>query len=61
MTKALPKIIYVKTEKINDAEYLVADAEAFALVEMGQKVRIGVYQLVETQTAEGIAKLTKTR
>jgi hypothetical protein len=36
----------------------VADADAHRLIEMGQKLKIGVYKLVETKTAEGIAKLT---
>jgi hypothetical protein len=26
---------------------------------MGQKLKLGVYKLIEIQTAEGIAKLTK--
>ena len=53
--KKLPKTLYVKIEKESSTEYFVADAEAAALVEMGQKIRIGVYELVETKTAEGVA------
>ena len=59
MAKALPKTLYVKIEKDSTTEYFVADADAYSLVEMGQKIKIGVYKLIETNVAEGIAKLTK--
>lgn len=56
---ALPKTIYVKTETAEGTKYLVADADAYSLVEMGQKIKLGVYKLVEVHDAEGVAKLTK--
>lgn len=59
MAKKLPATLYVKIEKDSANEYFVADPDAYNLVEMGQKIKIGVYKLVETNTAEGIAKLTK--
>jgi len=61
MVKKLPATIYVKTETNSGTTYLVADADAHSLVTMGEKLKIGVYKLVEIQTAEGIAKLTKVR
>lgn len=59
MSKKLPAMIYVKIDSDIDDEYLVAGVDASRLVEMGQKLKLGVYKLIEIQTAEGIAKLTK--
>ena len=59
MPKALPKKLFVKIEKDSNTEYFIADADAASLVEMGQKIKIGVYQLVEITNAEGVAKLGK--
>ena len=61
MAKALPKTLYVKSEKDGSTEYFVADAEAAALVEMGQRIKIGVYKLVETNEAEGVASFKRAR
>jgi hypothetical protein len=58
MAKALPKKLFVKVEKEGSTEYFVADADAANLIEMGEKIKIGVYQLVEVQTAEGVAKFS---
>lgn len=57
--KKLPNTLYVKIEKDSGTEYFVADDEAAALVEMGQKIKIGVYELVETKTAQGVASFSK--
>jgi len=57
-TKAFPETIYVKTESDSGNVYFVADDDPHSLVEMGEKIKIGIYQLVETQTAEGVAKLS---
>lgn len=51
-----PKTLYVKSEKESSTEYFVADADAASLVEMGQKVKIASYQLIEVTEAEGVAK-----
>lgn len=59
MAKTLPKTLYVKIDKDGSTAYFVADADAYSLVEMGQKIKIGVYKLAETNLAEGVAKLTK--
>jgi hypothetical protein len=59
MTKALPKTLFVKTEKDHGTEYFVADTSAHVLVEMGQRVKIGVYQLVEINNYEGVATKLK--
>lgn len=52
----LPKTIYVKVVKENDnTEYFVADDSVKNLVlEIGDKIKVGVYELVETLQAEGI-------
>lgn len=61
MPKQLPKKMFVKLCKDGSTEYFAADQNAEALVEMGKKVTIGTYQLVETSIAEGVAKLAKRR
>lgn len=59
MAKKLPKTLFVKIEKDGSTEYFVADDEAACLVEMGQKVRIGTYKLIEVDDAIGVAKFSK--
>lgn len=61
MVKRLPTMIYVKMETDDETPYLVADANAYNLVAMGEKLKIGVYKRVEVQVVEGIAKFTKVR
>jgi hypothetical protein len=56
-SKGLPKTLFVKVERDGTTEYFVADANAFNLVEMGEEVKIGVYELSKTVTGKGIAKL----
>lgn len=52
----LPKKLFVKIER-GDSDYFVADTNVVALVQMGEKIKIGVYQLVEITQAEGVAKI----
>lgn len=59
MAKQLPKKLFVKIEKDGSTEYFLADENAAALVEMGEKVKIGTYQLVGVDQAEGVAKFAK--
>jgi hypothetical protein len=54
----LPVTLYVKAEEDGSTQYLVADGDAAALVEMGEKIKIGVYKLVEITTAEGVARFS---
>ena len=53
------KTIYVKIEDDSDGPYYIANKTADNLVEMGETVKIGVYQLVETVQASGAAKFEK--
>jgi len=56
-----PKVLYVKTEKDSAVTYFVADADAASLVEMGEKITVAKYQLVEVGEAEGVATFGKTK
>lgn len=56
-----PKKLFVKVEKTSDAEYFVADSDAYCLIEMGDKTKVAIYQLVEVQVGEAVAKFTKSR
>jgi hypothetical protein len=56
MAKKLPTTLYVKIEKDGTTEYFVADDEMYGLVEKGDRIKIGTYELVETTMAEAIVK-----
>jgi hypothetical protein len=56
-----PKTLFVKTEKDGGTEYFVADANAAGLVEMGDKIAIATYQLLEVRAAEGVASFGNAR
>lgn len=59
--KALPKALYAKiADGGAGPDYILADADMSALVEMGEKVKIGVYKLVGFEEAEGVVS-TKPR
>lgn len=62
MATQLPKTLYVKIESDSSSnEYFVADEDAASLVEMGQTIKIGVYQLVEISVAKGVAEFKKAK
>lgn len=58
MAKKLPKTLYVKLEKDSnsDTSYFVADEDMYGLAEMGERVKIGTYQLIEVTNAEVVLK-----
>lgn len=55
----LPKKIFVKRVRAeNDPTYyLVADESAESMVDIGESVLIGVYELIEFHQAEGVVQL----
>jgi hypothetical protein len=57
----LEKTVYVKVEQGSGggADYLMADTDIDALVNMGEKIKVGIYQLVEIKTVEGVARFSK--
>lgn len=59
MPKQLPKTLFVKIDGEGDEAFYNAADKASHLVEMGQKAKIGTYQLVETSIAEGVASIKK--
>lgn len=56
-----PYKLYVKTEDDGDISYFVADAELLGLVNTGEVTKIGVYQLVETLSAEAVVKTSSNK
>lgn len=56
MAKTFPKILFVKIEKDSDTDYFVADANAHWLVEMGERIPVAQYQLVDVRAAKGVAE-----
>jgi hypothetical protein len=62
MTKQMPKRIFVKImEEDNDGPYFIASEELYGLVEMGDKIKVGTYELVEVSMAEAVVKTEKVR
>jgi phosphoribosylaminoimidazole carboxylase (NCAIR synthetase) len=57
----LPAKLFVKRQTEPETEYFVADESLTALVEMGETITVGTYQLVETVEAEGVAQVKETR
>lgn len=60
-TKKLPKTLYVKIEQSDDTPYFVADEDAYGLAEMGKKIKIGTYTLVEINEAQMLMDLRKSK
>lgn len=61
MAKAFPKKLFVKVEGALGEEYFVADGDVYGLAEMGQKIRIATYQLVEVNIAAVSVEVKKAR
>jgi hypothetical protein len=60
MTKKLPAKIFVKYEEPkNDEPYLVASEKLYGLVDLGDKIKIGTYILVETTEAEMVVSTSR--
>jgi hypothetical protein len=55
--KKLPKQVFVKIDGHAGEEWLNASDKAEGLVEMGQTVRVGRYELVEEADAMGVAQI----
>jgi hypothetical protein len=58
-----PKSLCVKIETDTSAgtEYFVATEDIDGMVEMGEKIPVGVYKLVEIKTVEGVAQVSKKK
>ena len=56
-----PQTLYVKVRKEGDTEWFDAQEDASDLVEMGERVRVGKYQIVEFLDARGIAQFDKPK
>lgn len=59
MPKKLPKTLYVKIHTENNDSWFNADESLNSLVEMSEKIKIGVYKLVEIHEAEGVVSTKK--
>ena len=57
--KKLPKKLFVKIMEDQDAEYFVADTRPELMAEVGEKVRVGVYQMVESIEVAGVVTTRK--
>lgn len=54
--KAFPKKLFVKIESIDGSSYFAADEAFDSLAELGERIRVGVYQLIETGDVDSIAR-----
>lgn len=55
-----PKVLYVKMEKDGDVTYPVPGEHLIDVAELGETVRIGVYDLRETTYLELLVKTSGT-
>jgi hypothetical protein len=60
MAKRFPAKLFVKIEQDGDNSYFMSGTTLLELAEMGETIRIGVYQLVETTFAETVIKTSGT-
>jgi hypothetical protein len=56
-----PKTLCVKIETDANAgnDYFIASEDIDGMVEMGEKILVGVYKLTELKTVEGVAQVNK--
>jgi hypothetical protein len=57
--KKLPARLFAKIEHDSGNSYFIADTDVETLVEKGEKVQIGTYELVETSYAESVVSMSK--
>jgi hypothetical protein len=58
----LAKTLFIKYEQPERGPgYFIASRKVWALVEMGEKIKVGRYELKETFNAEGVAKTTEKK
>ncbi len=53
--KKFPKTLYAKIEDDGDTHYFVATEKMVELAEVGETVKVGVYELVNQGEVEGAA------
>lgn len=51
-----PKTLYARRENDDGTVYYVTDTDVEALAAMGEKTRVGVYELVGVEEVEGIVE-----
>ena len=59
--KNFPKMLYVKTEEDAGTKYFVADDSMEAIAEVGEKIHVALYQLVEVSNVELVVKIIKSK
>ena len=52
----LPKTLYVRPEQDHDLNYFVSEPELEAHAVIGEKVKIGVYQLIEVVVLQTVVE-----
>lgn len=57
-TKALtfPKKLYVKIDGEKGEQYFLADSDFIGMVDVGERVKIGIYELTKTSFVAGKAE-----
>jgi hypothetical protein len=59
MTKRLPKVIFAKVVREDKLSYISADQSPDVLVDMGEEVEIGTYELVDKNILKGTVQAVK--
>jgi hypothetical protein len=61
MAKTFPKKLFVKIEKESDDPYFLADETVLGMVDVGEKRKVAIYQLVEVIQCEGMVETSRPR
>jgi coenzyme F420-reducing hydrogenase beta subunit len=56
-----PKTLFVKEDRTEGEAFFIADKDILGHAQMGEKITLGVYRLVETQVVEGVIAVSKKR
>ena len=59
--KKFPKTLYVKIEPDGTEHYFVATEDLVDLADIGEKTKVGVYELTETGEATGSVEYRQSR
>lgn len=61
MAKNFPKKLFVKIDGEGEEAFFLAGDDMIGMCDVGERVKIAVYQLVQTDTVEGLVKVIPPR
>lgn len=61
MAKKFPKKMFVKIDSDSENDYFIANEDMGGMCDVGERVQIAIYQLVQIDTVEGLVKVIPPR